>query len=728
MQPAENNEGYVVERFTHVSHCQIIGKNKLRLEMGNKTHKFAINLFKDNEIDERLQKNNNGKTKNNQEWVKLKIDNEETVYADVASITSQFGIDQLDVEDYAYHGNLENFLQNHINDYLVIQEFAEKNYNTREEIGENLARLNNMILNPDIKDQIKKMKQNLKSLQNEVIPVFINLAKEKILSMVEKHLIKNLSDCRKFTGEATNVGWFSGKEKLRLELGDKTKRFAIGLFKDDEIDENVKGKNKGKTLDKKDWVKLTIDNEETVYAEVASIASRFNLSKSEVKKLAKKGELEETLQIHINEYKAINQFANLDNDTVKKLNDHLDELEVSIKNQNVLKIIWGIRGKLQGLENKKISNFSDKIKNELLLAIDEHYTKKPPIREKITKNEEINGLMLTCNCRAKKLGPDSKGEEAVRLKLADPDDENAYAIKTDGYIYSERPEMTDNYIPYILAENKWVLLDINSLSYRLYIANEESSVESFKEAFKKYAADDLTGKQLSKNIGNLVFMKTSNSLEIENITRKKSELSSRKTTKNQENIELINDIMPMLYLIEMFNRKLKSASEFVRDEESKNLINSIVISMKNLVKNSKDENFKRKIEDNLLFYNHLNNDVSKTPTVGDLKEINNELFDILQNQSKLISVENIIYEIENDLEKKEVIDWHVDKIGNRSYYECFDDLYEMIKKDKFESSIKNKILIDINEKLKMDLISEDDVKSLLNRIGDYFHSNQLESI
>jgi hypothetical protein len=87
------------------------------------------------------------------------------------------------------------------------------------------------------------------------------------------------SNRRIIYGAATDVGFFSGREKWRMQLSDKTKRFAIALFDASKID-----KNNVSTYDTEnyEWVKLKINNEKSAYVGISSLAKRIDKKKEEI--------------------------------------------------------------------------------------------------------------------------------------------------------------------------------------------------------------------------------------------------------------------------------------------------------------------------------------------------------------------------------------------------------------------------------------------------------------
>lgn len=417
-----------------------------------------------------------------------------------------------------------------------------------------------------------------------------------------------LKGCRKFTGEATNLDWFnfSGKEKKRLEFaGDKTKRFAIAIFRTSKIclSENV--------ATDETWVKLRIQThngkKKCAYADISSIANRFSLTKSQIIQYAKDNQLENELQKRVNDYQAIQEFAeeyqnqikdniliqNFDRnikflledketsediilekiqesfttlkqeindpmlkDTVGSLSKNFKEL-ITYKEKNPFEEIhkylemlsneligqgfndylkWKVKDNLNKLSEKvndlKIKNLisgviksglpkADNYKNFMdnivkkLFKLDKNYSPflKQPVREKIVKTIPFGDLKIE-KCSAKRIG-DTIGKEDFRLKLVTNDELNIYAIKTDGYIYTERPEVTKQFIPYSTDEGKtWVLLDVKSLIYRLDYnpLNPQRNIDSetYKQslkAFIKSANEDKNGVSLKQSINHNLSLK-----------------------------------------------------------------------------------------------------------------------------------------------------------------------------------------------------------------------------
>lgn len=113
----------------------------------------------------------------------------------------------------------------------------------------------------------------------------------------------DLTHCRVFYGEATDIGWLSGGEKKRLELTNKTKRFAIALFEPYEL----------RYLNRDSWVKLN-SAEGKVYADISSIENRLHIPKNEIIRLA-----------NLDRLSAI-QLKNtcfLEKEMLKKIDEHL---------------------------------------------------------------------------------------------------------------------------------------------------------------------------------------------------------------------------------------------------------------------------------------------------------------------------------------------------------------------------------------------------------------------
>lgn len=125
-----------------------------------------------------------------------------------------------------------------------------------------------------------------------------------------------LTNCKTYVGVAEDLGWFtaSGKSKERLELGDKTTKFAIALFSNSEA-----GLNKNVNLQdiredreiynkyrNEKWVVIKFQDENSILhysiADISSIARRFSLEQDDVLNWADKGILEIELQNRIDNY------------------------------------------------------------------------------------------------------------------------------------------------------------------------------------------------------------------------------------------------------------------------------------------------------------------------------------------------------------------------------------------------------------------------------------------
>ncbi|HEV8052689.1 MAG TPA: ankyrin repeat domain-containing protein [Parachlamydiaceae bacterium] len=295
--------------------------------------------------------------------------------------------------------------------------------------------------------------------------------------------------------KASNIGIFSGKEKKRLELSglDNTHKFAIALFDGKEAADKQKNIT---------WVTVS-SPEGPVQADVASIAKRFCFKdglgfkdKADVIQSATDGNLEAKIQAVIDKYEndvgpvreLIQQIKNFKGN-VNELKELIQEKflreEVGFWDPKTSPLFHNFLEKLLLVEG----NFGD---TELhgfvaelidgLSKIDANFnpdTTAP--REKIWKDITLWGngndspnVFVNCVAKDLKIYSDYKKSSAVRLQISlDEDPSNQYAIKTDGYVYHEKPEMTEKFLPYSKEGKTWVLLNINSLSDRSGISASE---------------------------------------------------------------------------------------------------------------------------------------------------------------------------------------------------------------------------------------------------------------
>lgn len=189
--------------------------------------------------------------------------------------------------------------------------------------------------------------------------------------------------------------------------------------------------------------------------------------------------IEQYLQVFLDDLSKVDQACH---DVFSKLvNKFVDEnffFEEQIANQNLLgafkqyfeKInqpeINQLRDNLIELNRASPHKFKKHLDSFLkeLYWIDKFYFihKEKALREKVMKNRNW--------CDTKLILTD--GKEPVVEVILKIGDEPAKAVKTDGYVYFEKPESTSHYIPYTRDEGEnWILLDQNSL-------NDASSSES----------------------------------------------------------------------------------------------------------------------------------------------------------------------------------------------------------------------------------------------------------
>lgn len=155
-------------------------------------------------------------------------------------------------------------------------------------------------------------------------------------------------------------------------------------------------------------------------------------------------------------------------------------------------------GKLSQLINNPNLTFPT-LKAGLSAFIADLHLPEAASRVKVKEGGEKFGDLNLQLCRAStKEGLGLTGEDAIRLKLLPDDDENEYAIQTDGYIYAERPKMTDTHVPYSADGGKtWVLLNLKSLFFRVGFASFEQITNLISEDEQKH---DFTGNSLRESI------------------------------------------------------------------------------------------------------------------------------------------------------------------------------------------------------------------------------------
>lgn len=348
-----------------------------------------------------------------------------------------------------------------------------------------------------------------------------------------------------FTGEASKIGFFSGKEKERIRLGDledRSNKFTVALFNSSN-DKDVKWDKKQK------WVPLNT-SQGIVKVEIASLANRFGLNKQEVIDYAEKKQLDNVISTKLNTYKSDSENIK---DNLSQINTKLKELKnihdpsesfsakediktlikkIQVKDPLLQTYVTDLQKKCAKIEEKE-AHFGAKIQKELTkfqtsLPWSESISKP---REKISEGKVKIGNKSLDNIKAQEI-PGSPGKEAMRLNLMGKENDNKgrFAIKTDGYLYSSRPEADRYSVPYSEDGKTWVLININSLSKRTGLSSGQI----------KKSAEDVTGRQLTDLVNMEVEFITQRQ---DNFNREFSNLKAAfdKTLKNYDYLDGIND-------------------------------------------------------------------------------------------------------------------------------------------------------------------------------------------
>lgn len=314
---------------------------------------------------------------------------------------------------------------------------------------------------------------------------------EPLIPLLQIHPKENVA-CPKnrsiFVETVGNIGCFPGWSKTRLDLlspYDTTHRFGIALLDKDAVDENEQNRT---------WVYLQ-SPEGPVAANVSSIAKRLGFDgNAKVLELARSvgknpanTALEEAIQKVIKAYKhdfktlkaffselrdcqnAAGKIEELIN--ASDLNNEINDPEIAALCKMFLDACrkhFAVSDSL--LEVKRM------FKEFKLSLVEKDSNFASFIRENVLENSALWGNTtpnLLADLKARKIGSASTGGPAVRLKICAGELLNRFAIKTDGYIYYDKPGMTSDYVPCSADGKTWLLLKIKSLHYRTGISVED---------------------------------------------------------------------------------------------------------------------------------------------------------------------------------------------------------------------------------------------------------------
>lgn len=513
----------------------LTGKEKMRLELsveGIKTKRFAIALFN----QDKIQNPNNDFDVTNKKWVRLKDENNQYVYADISSLAKRFKWNEeyivgiLQNQDQGIE-HLETKITEHIIRYelkdkdkialpeKITQEVIDNNllgclfwddvsgtvklklaggnkdpeknfktdgylYKTKPEPagsyipysydkGETWYRIDSQDLEKHFLLDPENIQEAVKDPSGQML---LNLIIFRFNSLRGVHHLEEagIKEREVFDGNATHIGLFSGKEKKRLELIPGNRRFAVGVLTSwDPDEENIT------------WVGLE-SKKGKVKVEVSSLAKRLDMSEKEICALAEANilALESEIQRHIEDFQNIQKLKDLAEKNIIGRDQELQAIISKIhtpKIANKITKIWG---------NGDWFTFFKKLEKAFPLEKDQIYWKKITEATTIGDTEIINAkaffdFYYTSN-------------EAVRIKLINDENDvkNRFAIKTDGRLYNKRPEGSNKYVPYMLDDKHWMLINIKSLSHRLRLTTADITEQAqhlsgaeFKGFIKEKTAD-----------------------------------------------------------------------------------------------------------------------------------------------------------------------------------------------------------------------------------------------